>query len=114
MLAVIGGSGIYDLDDPGTAETQTLKTPFGSPSGPVQKARIGETDVLFLARHGVGHVYSPTAVPYRANIYAIKERGATHLLSLSAVGSMHEELPPKSLVTPDQIIDRTVRRDHSF
>jgi len=80
----------------------------------VQKARIGETDVLFLARHGVGHVYSPTAVPYRANIFALKELGATHLLSLSAVGSLREELSPRTLVIPDQIIDRTVLRERTF
>ena len=78
------------------------------------RRRIGQTDVLFLARHGVGHVYSPTSVPYRANVFALKELGATHLLSLSAVGSLREELPPRSLVTPDQIIDRTVAREHSF
>ena len=80
----------------------------------MRKTRIGQTDVLFLARHGAGHVYSPTSVPYRANIFALKELGATHLLSLSAVGSLREDLPPRSLVTPDQIIDRTVRREHSF
>ena len=81
-----------------------------------QCARPGSVrhDVLFLARHGVGHVYSPTSVPYRANVFALKELGATHLLSLSAVGSLREELPPRSLVVPDQIIDRTVRRERSF
>ena len=114
MLAVIGGSGVYDLEEIQQGETFEVETPFGRASGPVHRARIGETDVLFLARHGVGHVFSPTVVPYRANIFALKELGATHLLSLSAVGSMREELPPRSLVTPDQIIDRTVRREHSF
>lgn len=114
MLAVIGGSGIYDLDESGTSETVTLETPFGSPSGSVRKAKIGETDVLFLARHGAGHVYSPTSVPYRANVFALKGLGATHLLSLSAVGSLREELPPRTLVIPDQIIDRTVSRERTF
>jgi 5'-methylthioadenosine phosphorylase len=114
MLAVIGGSGIYDLEETGPGETLTLETPFGSPSGPVHKARIGETDVLFLARHGVGHVYSPTSVPYRANIFALKKLGATHLLSLSAVGSLREELSPRTPVVPDQIIDRTVSRERTF
>ena len=114
MLAVIGGSGIYDLEGTGTGEVFTLNTPFGSPSGPVRKARIGETDVLFLARHGAGHVYSPTTVPYRANIFALKELGATRLLSLSAVGSLREELSPRTLVIPDQIIDRTVQRERTF
>jgi 5'-methylthioadenosine phosphorylase len=114
MLAVIGGSGVYTLEKAGQGETFELETPFGRHSSPVLKQRIGQSDVLFLARHGVGHVYSPTSVPYRANIFALKELGATHLLSLSAVGSLREELPPRSLVAPDQIIDRTVHRQHSF
>src|SRR5829696_4399607 len=114
MLAVIGGSGIYDLGETGKGEISTLETPFGTPSSPIRRASIGESDVLFLARHGAGHVYSPSSVPYRANVFALKELGATHLLSLSAVGSLREDLPPRSLVTPDQIIDRTVSREHSF
>ena len=114
MLAVIGGSGIYDLHETRVVESVDRETPFGAPSGPVRKARIDDTDVLFLARHGIGHVFSPTSVPYRANIFALKELGATHLLSLSAVGSLREELFPRLLVIPDQIIDRTVCRERSF
>ena len=114
MLAVIGGSGFYDLEETGKGESFVLETPFGSPSGPLRKARIGETDVVFLARHGVGHVYSPTTIPYRANVFALKELGATHLVSLSAVGSLREELSPRTLVIPEQIIDRTVARERTF
>jgi 5'-methylthioadenosine phosphorylase len=114
MLGVIGGSGVYDLEGVESPEIIDVQTPFGPASGPVRKTTIGQTGVLFLARHGGGHVYSPTSVPYRANVFALKELGATHLLSLSAVGSLREELPPRALVTPDQIIDRTVRREHSF
>ena len=114
MLAVIGGSGIYDLGETGKGEISTLETPFGTPSSPIRRASIGEADVLFLARHGVGHVYSPTSVPYRANVFALKELGATHLLSLSSVGSLREELSPRTLVIPDQIIDRTVSRQRTF
>lgn len=114
MLAVIGGSGIYDLEETRQGATLEVTTPFGPPSGPVHKARVSHTDVLFLARHGVGHVYSPTTVPYRANVFALKQLGATHLLSLSAVGSLREEVPPRSLVAPDQIIDRTVHRERTF
>ena len=114
MLAVIGGSGIYDLEETLAGEIVTRDTPFGSPSGPVYKATIGETDILFLARHGHGHVYSPTTVPYRANVFALKQLGATHLLSLSAVGSLREELAPRTLVIPDQIVDRTVSRERTF
>jgi 5'-methylthioadenosine phosphorylase len=114
MLGVIGGSGVYDLEETEHREIIEVETPFGRASSPVHKTRIGQTDVLFLARHGIGHVYSPTSVPYRANVFALKEVGATHLISLSAVGSMREGLPPRALVNPDQIIDRTVRREHSF
>src|SRR4051794_29207048 len=114
MLAVIGGSGIYDLDQSGTSETITLETPFGPPSGPIRKVRIGETNVLFLARHGAGHIYSPTSVPYRANVFALKRLGATHLISLSAVGSLREELPPRTLLVPDQLIDQTIFRERTF
>ena len=114
MLGVIGGSGVYDLGKTNEGELIEVETPFGRASGPVRKTRIGQTDVLFLARHGVGHVFSPTSVPYCANVFALKQLGATHLLSLSSVGSLREDLPPRSLVTPDQIIDRTVARQHSF
>src|SRR5215212_12259852 len=114
MLAVIGGSGIYDLEETQQGETFEVETPFGRASDPVRMVRIGQTEVLFLARHGVGHVYSPSSVPYRANVFALKELGATRLLSLSAVGSLREDLPPRSLVTPDQIIDRTVNRERTF
>jgi 5'-methylthioadenosine phosphorylase len=114
MLAVIGGSGIYDFEGTRNGEIFEIDTPFGPPSGPVHKARIGENEVLFLARHGVGHIYSPSSIPYRANVFAIKQLGATHLLSLSAVGSLREELAPRSLVVPDQIIDRTVRHGRTF
>jgi 5'-methylthioadenosine phosphorylase len=114
MLAVIGGSGIYDLEETQQGETYEVETPFGRASDPLHMARIGQTDVLFLARHGAGHVYSPSSVPYRANVFALKELCATRLLSLSAVGSLREELPPRSLVTPDQIIDRTIRHERSF
>ena len=114
MLAVIGGSGIYDLEETQQGETFEVETPFGRASDLVHMARIDQTDVLFLARHGAGHVYSPSSVPYRANVFALKELGATRLLSLSAVGSLREELPPRSLVTPDQIIDRTIRHERSF
>jgi 5'-methylthioadenosine phosphorylase len=114
MLAVIGGSGIYNLDETGAGEFLALETPFGSPSSPILKMRIRESEVLFVARHGVGHIYSPTSVPYRANVFALKQLGATHLLSLSAVGSLREELSPRTLVIPDQIIDRTVSRERTF
>jgi 5'-methylthioadenosine phosphorylase len=114
VLGVIGGSGIYDLEELRNADAIEVATPFGMPSGPIRRGTIGAAGVAFVARHGPGHVYSPSEVPYRANIHALKQVGATHILSLSAVGSLREELPPRSLVVPDQIIDRTVRGERSF
>jgi 5'-methylthioadenosine phosphorylase len=114
ILGVIGGSGVYDLEALGEVETLNIDTPFGKPSAPPRRGKLGATELVFVARHGIGHTLSPTDVPYRANIYALKELGVTHLLSLSAVGSLREALPPRSLVIPDQIIDRTVARARTF
>ncbi len=113
-MGIIGGSGVYGLDEPGVAREIEIETPFGSPSGPVLAGSIGETEVFFLPRHGAGHRFSPSTVPYRANIYALKSLGVTHLVSLSAVGSLQDELPPRSLVVPEQIVDRTVSRERTF
>lgn len=114
MLGVIGGSGVYALPDLVGAETIELPTPYGDPSGPIRVGRIDDARVAFVPRHGLGHRCSPTDVPYRANIYALKATGVTHLLSISAVGSLKEELPPRTRVLPDQIIDRTVARLRTF
>jgi 5'-methylthioadenosine phosphorylase len=113
-LGIIGGSGLYDIAELRSGEAVQVSTPFGAPSAPIQQGRIENTDVLFLPRHGAGHVLSPSNVPYRANIYALKELGATHVLSLSAVGSLREDLPPRTFVIPDQIIDRTLLRERTF
>jgi 5'-methylthioadenosine phosphorylase len=113
-LGIIGGSGIYRLADLRDKEAVSVGTPFGAPSGSITRGAIGKTEVLFLARHGAGHIYSPSNVPYRANICALKQLGATHVLSLSAVGSLRDELPPRTLVLPDQIIDRTLGRERTF
>lgn len=114
MLGIIGGSGIYRLPGLEDEGEVTATTPFGNPSGSIRRGRIGGTKVAFIARHGVGHRRSPSYVPYRANLYALKELGVTHLLSVSAVGSLREELPPRTLVIPDQIVDRTVARERTF
>ncbi|HEU5430695.1 MAG TPA: S-methyl-5'-thioadenosine phosphorylase [Thermomicrobiales bacterium] len=114
MLGVIGGSGIYRLAAGESFETIDLDTPFGCPSAPVARGAIGNTPVAFIPRHGEGHRFSPTTVPYRANIYALKALGVTHVVSVSAVGSLREDLPPRSIVVPDQIIDRTTNRPRTF
>jgi len=114
VLGVIGGSGIYDLPGLEIEDEVYPETPYGRPSGPIPVGRLGSVRLAFVARHGLGHRWSPTDLPYRPNIYGLKQIGVTHLLSVSAVGSLVEELPPRSLVLPDQIIDRTVSRPRTF
>lgn len=114
VIGIIGGSGFYDM--PGITQVRTLRlhTPFGEPSDPVMLGKLGGRDVAFISRHGKGHRVNPTNVPARANIYALKTLGVTHLISVSAVGSMREELEPLHMVVPDQIFDRTVSRPRTF
>ncbi len=114
VIGIIGGSGFYDM--PGITDVRTLNfhTPFGVPSDPVMLGKIGGQDVAFISRHGKGHRVNPSNVPVRANIYALKTLGVTHLISVSAVGSMREELEPLHMVVPDQIFDRTVSRPRTF
>jgi 5'-methylthioadenosine phosphorylase len=113
-LGVIGGSGVYAVDDLDAPSTLDIATPFGRPSGSITEGTLNGMPVVFLPRHGAGHTLTPTEVPYRANVFALKSIGVTHLLSVSAVGSLREDYPPRSLVAPDQIIDRTSKRSHSF
>lgn len=113
-LGVIGGSGLYDLPGLVVADRAAVDTPFGEPSDRLTIGRLGPTDVVFLPRHGDGHRLTPTELPYRANVFALKQLGVTHLLSVSAVGSLQERLPPRAVVLPDQIIDRTVARERTF
>lgn len=113
-LGIIGGSGLYDLPGLEDVEELVVETPFGAPSSPVVRGRLGDTTLLFLARHGRGHTFTPSEVPYRANVFALRKLGASHVLSVSAVGSLKETLPPGSAVLPDQIIDRTLQRPRTF
>ena len=114
MLGVIGGTGLYDLPDLVDRREEHVATPFGKPSAPLVVGSLRGTEVVFLPRHGLGHRWSPTNVPYRANIYALKAIGVKHLLSVSAVGSLKTEIEPLHLVIPDQIIDRTTDRERTF
>jgi 5'-methylthioadenosine phosphorylase len=113
-IAIIGGSGLYDLT--GLTEVREIQsdTPFGPPSSPVVAGRLGATRVMFLARHGKGHRFTPSEVNYRANVFALKALGASQILSVSAVGSMREEIRPGDIVLPDQYIDRTKGRPSTF
>jgi 5'-methylthioadenosine phosphorylase len=107
MLAVIGGTGIYELAGMQVDERLDAPTPFGAPSGPVFKGRLGGRPLLFLARHGSGHKHLPHEVNYRANIYALKRAGATQALGFSAVGSLAEAITPGDLAMPTQYFDWT-------
>ena len=114
LLGIIGGSGLYDL--PGLSDTGwvSVDTPWGAPSDQVFLGRLGSARLAFLPRHGRGHRIPPSEVNYRANVAALKQLGATDVLSLSAVGSLRADLPPGSFVVVDQFIDRTVARASSF
>lgn len=113
-LGVIGGSGLYRMPELENVEQLTVETPFGSPSAPVTLGTLRGRRVAFLPRHGVHHEFSPASVPARANLWALKQLGVRQVVSVSAVGSMREEIAPLDVVVPDQVFDRTVRRDRSF
>src|SRR3954470_7651654 len=114
MLGIIGGSGLYDLPGLELVERVLPDTPFGFPSDEIIIGRIDGREIAFLSRHGRGHRLTPTELPYQANIYALKRIGVTRVVTVSAVGSLREELPPRTAVLPDQIIDRTVSRHRTF
>ncbi|HVU02438.1 MAG TPA: S-methyl-5'-thioadenosine phosphorylase [Polyangiaceae bacterium] len=114
VLGVIGGSGVYEVRGLDGVREERVETPFGSPSDAVIRGRLGDTELLFLPRHGRGHVLPPHGVNYRANVAAMKLLGATHLVSLSAVGSMKESIEPGHVVVVDQYLDFTKRRASTF
>lgn len=114
MIGVIGGSGLYQMDSLTEAQEHIVETPFGRPSDVVVTGQVNGTQVAFLARHGRGHRLIPTEVPYRANIYALKSLGVRYLISVSAVGSLREEIRPLDMVLPDQFIDLTKHRTSTF
>jgi 5'-methylthioadenosine phosphorylase len=110
----IGGSGLYALEGLEDAREVRVETPYGAPSDAIMVGRIDGVEVAFLTRHGRGHARLPGEVPYRANIWALKSLGVAYLVSISAVGSLKEELAPLSMVLPDQYVDLTKRRDATF
>jgi 5'-methylthioadenosine phosphorylase len=114
VLGVIGGSGIYDLPGLSRVSTERVETPYGAPSADILRGWLGDTGLLFLPRHGQGHALPPHQINYRANVCALKKLGATHVVSLSAVGSMREEIAPGHVVVVDQYIDLTKRRISTF
>jgi 5'-methylthioadenosine phosphorylase len=116
MIGIIGGSGIYEALTLEATQEKSVETPFGDPSAPVTVGSLpgAGREVAFLPRHGREHQYSPTDVPYRANIYALKSLGVTHLFGTNAVGSLREGLSPQTLLVPDQLFDRTSHREPTF
>ena len=114
VLGVIGGSGFYQMNGLDKVEMMELETPFGHPSEPFYQGRIGDLQVVFLARHGRGHRLLPSEINYRANVFGMKQLGVTHLVSVSTAGSLKEEIHPGELIIPDQFIDRTFKRPETF
>ena len=113
-LAIIGGSGLYDVEEFKDRELIDLDTPWGKPSDQILKTNYNSKEVYFLPRHGKGHFISPSNINFRANIDALKQLGVTDIVSISAVGSLKEDLPPGKFVIIDQFIDRTFARNKTF
>ncbi len=114
VIGIIGGSGIYDIDGLENTRWEAVASPFGEPSDQLLFGELAGQKMVFLPRHGRGHRIPPSAVNYRANIDALKRAGVTEILSVSACGSLKEELPPGTFVIVDQFIDRTIAREKSF
>ncbi len=113
-IGVIGGSGLYEIEGLRDARWQAVETPWGAPSDEILTGTLDGVPMAFLPRHGRGHVHTPSSVPYRANIDALKRIGVTDVISVSACGSFREEMAPGDFVLVDQFIDRTVARETSF
>src|SRR5919109_3934636 len=114
ILGVIGGSGLYQMAGLKKIREVAIKTPFGKPSDKLVTGLLGETALVFLPRHGLGHRWLPTEINFRANIFAMKKLGVERIISVSAVGSLRQEIAPGHLVVPDQFIDRTTQRPSTF
>lgn len=113
-IGVIGGSGLYNMPDITDKTSVSIDTPFGKPSADVMIGTLKGKRIAFIPRHGVGHVYTPTTVPYRANIYALKSLGVRFIIAISACGSLREDYEPGHIVIPDQLYDNTKDRDRTF
>jgi 5'-deoxy-5'-methylthioadenosine phosphorylase len=114
MLAIIGGTGLSKLANLEITRREIVRTPYGELSGPLTYGRIGASEVVFLARHGYGHTIAPHQVNYRANIWALKEKGIGRIIAVNSVGGIASELGPGVLAVPDQIIDYTYGRMHTY
>ena len=113
-IGILGGSGLYRMDGLTDVREQVVETPFGTPSDALLLGKLNGIDVAFLARHGRSHGLIPSQIPFRANVYAMKSLGVQYLLSVSAIGSLREEIEPLDMVLPDQFIDLTRQREGTF
>ena len=113
-IGIIGGSGLYEMEGIEGLQEHRISTPFGAPSDTLVSGTLHGREVVFLPRHGQGHRLLPSEIPYRANVWSLKKLGVTHLISVSAVGSLKEEIVPGHIVFPDQFIDRTFLRETTF
>ncbi|WP_264494830.1 S-methyl-5'-thioadenosine phosphorylase [Rhodobacter sp. KR11] len=113
-IGIIGGSGLYQIEGLETSTWVSLDTPWGKPSDQILTGRLNGVEMAFLPRHGRGHVHTPSSLPYRANIAALKSLGVTDILAVSAVGSLREDFAPGDFALVDQYIDRTFAREKSF
>src|SRR5215813_14778259 len=113
-IGVIGGSGLYQMDGMTDVSEERIDTPFGAPSDSITVGKVEGVPFAFLPRHGRGHRISPTEIPVRANLWALKSLGVEWVISVSAVGSLREDIAPRDLVIPDQLFDRTKSRVNSF
>ena len=114
LLAVIGGTGLTTLENLEITKREVVQTPYGEPSAPLAHGLLSGKEILFLPRHGYGHVFPPHKINYRANIWALKEAGASHILAVAAVGGIREDMQPQKMAVPDQIIDYTWSRINTF
>jgi len=113
-IGIIGGSGLYEMEGLADVREEAVETPFGAPSDAIIRGRLADNELLFLPRHGRGHRILPSELPFRANLWALKKLGATHVIAVGAVGSLREEIVPGHLVVPDQFLDRTQGRVGTF
>ncbi len=113
-FAIIGGTGLTNLDDLTVIQSKVIETPYGKPSSVLQVGELAGSEVVFLARHGVGHSIPPHKINYRANIWALKSIGVTDIIAIAAVGGIHPEMSPQKVIIPEQIIDYTYDRKHTY
>ena len=113
-LAIIGGTGLTSLQNLEIVRREDMRTPYGEPSGALTHGVLGGSEMVFLARHGDAHTIAPHRVNYRANLWALKEAGVRRIIAVCAVGGISKTMPPRALAIPDQIIDYTWSREHTF